>query len=642
MKRISLILAIILLIGITLRIYFLLNIGFLNLPDEIGTLIESQNIFKVIHSGGYFFLLNLWRNVSKADVWLRYFSLLWGIGVIFLGYLLGKEITNKFMGLALAFSLALSPVAIFYSLHVRFYSYFLFWAMFSLYLFFRWINEEKKNTLIYLILANIFLLTSHLFGFLLIYLQIIFILITRKNRRCKIFSIIMLIIPLVMIFLFYKFDKINNFFWLVLAKLHGVKNPYDSMKGLSVKELRKVVPIWYNLLFGYNIYPLNFLRIVFSFFLFIFFCSGLRYFFHCDKKKFWFIILVFIYITILSLGTGIISPVSHAGFHQRYVIYFLPLILIVLLFNIQSRHLFFKYGNLIFIVASFILGLWYDSSYYKKNLNLEKVLENNLKINNLLIFDRGSNVLLSYYFKHVEKKAIDSLTLDTDRFRKIFVMLNEWEPEIVDKYNIILRQNFSYYLPATLYYAYPRVIFQLEKKIQKENIIPIQYIPIEFQDVELPIKLKYSNKEYILNNPLTFRLVNNKFLYNFGEFQKIKQFVLFSTITNLSINKIKFGDSVGRIKFIKNGKEIYSFDLHYGLDTGGWMDKRADLLVAYEWHKKIAFIGRWGYREKYVDTRAKIFFKVIKFQDTLDFDSVELSSLKDDISLHIWGLFLEG
>jgi mannosyltransferase len=70
----------------------------------------------------YFFLLSFWMQWDTSDAWLRSLAVLFGIGSVFLIYQLGLRIATKAIALIAALIMALSPLFLWHSQEIRFYT----------------------------------------------------------------------------------------------------------------------------------------------------------------------------------------------------------------------------------------------------------------------------------------------------------------------------------------------------------------------------------------------------------------------------------------------------------------------------------------------------------------------------------------
>jgi hypothetical protein len=93
---------------------------------------EIRSVQKTLDGGGlppanllrpaYYVCLRVWMFFGMSDAWLRSLSVLFGVGSVYLTYLLGDRLSSRATGLVAALLLALSPLAIEQSQEVRMYA----------------------------------------------------------------------------------------------------------------------------------------------------------------------------------------------------------------------------------------------------------------------------------------------------------------------------------------------------------------------------------------------------------------------------------------------------------------------------------------------------------------------------------------
>ena len=91
--------------------------------DEIFSIQAAQkNIFSLtLNRPLYFVLLHFWMRFGSSEAWLRGLSVIFGLGSVFLIYLLGYRLSSKMTGLIAALLLTLSPLVINHAQEVRMY-----------------------------------------------------------------------------------------------------------------------------------------------------------------------------------------------------------------------------------------------------------------------------------------------------------------------------------------------------------------------------------------------------------------------------------------------------------------------------------------------------------------------------------------
>jgi len=136
---------------------FLLRLPLLNgsfWMDEAAQAIESMRPFSEQHliSGDfqpplYHYWVHFFTNVNLSEAWLRLASLIPGVGVIALIFMLPSSSKQERAALTVGAVLtSLSAFHVFYSQELRQYMLAAFWAILSWVLLFRWIQEKSRKT----------------------------------------------------------------------------------------------------------------------------------------------------------------------------------------------------------------------------------------------------------------------------------------------------------------------------------------------------------------------------------------------------------------------------------------------------------------------------------------------------------------
>jgi len=96
------------------------------------------------HPPGYFAILWVWsRLFGFSEIAVRAPSVIFGLGTIFITYLIGKNLFEQKVGLIAAFLLSLAPLHIYYSQEARMYSFAAFAATLSMYFMIGLLKNKK-------------------------------------------------------------------------------------------------------------------------------------------------------------------------------------------------------------------------------------------------------------------------------------------------------------------------------------------------------------------------------------------------------------------------------------------------------------------------------------------------------------------
>lgn len=160
--------------------------------DEMLTYAISSHSFPVgilkecwrldFHMPMYYIYVGLWMKLfGAADLSLRLSSVLWGVLCVPAFFYLGKIYKSKKLGYFLAVIAALSPIMIYYSQEVRFYSMLMFFATISLIYFLRILEIPSRRNFIFWGLANLVILYIYTMGIIFVGLEVLVLFIYLKN-----------------------------------------------------------------------------------------------------------------------------------------------------------------------------------------------------------------------------------------------------------------------------------------------------------------------------------------------------------------------------------------------------------------------------------------------------------------------------
>lgn len=178
--------------------------------DEANNVFHAHNFLLVdfitkypigdFHPPGYFALLWIWTHFfGFSEIMARIPSVIFGVGTVFLVYLLGKELFNKKTGLLASLFMALAPLHVYYSQEARMYSLATFTVILSFYFLL------KKNWIGY-VLAGALVLYSDYLPYLIFPVQIIYLIWCERNyfKKTLFFQVISFVFLVPWLFIFPK------------------------------------------------------------------------------------------------------------------------------------------------------------------------------------------------------------------------------------------------------------------------------------------------------------------------------------------------------------------------------------------------------------------------------------------------------
>ena len=132
------------------------------------------------HPPLFYILVHFWLKFGKNEFFLRILPLFFGILCIPSSNLIGRKIKNIKTSLLFCLFIALSPPLILWSQIVKSYTLFTFLTIISFASFISYMNSREKKWSIILTISNVLILYTHNFGFIVIFIQVLTLLILKK------------------------------------------------------------------------------------------------------------------------------------------------------------------------------------------------------------------------------------------------------------------------------------------------------------------------------------------------------------------------------------------------------------------------------------------------------------------------------
>lgn len=137
-----------------------------------------------VHPPLFYILLKLWAGISQSIFWLQLFPLLISLFTVIPLFLLCRvlELTKTETSIVLLL-ISVNSYFLEYSSDLRMYGLVQFFTLFSLWLFvkFQKENGEKRETILFLLFANLLLVYTHYFGWLIVGLEGAYLLYRQRN-----------------------------------------------------------------------------------------------------------------------------------------------------------------------------------------------------------------------------------------------------------------------------------------------------------------------------------------------------------------------------------------------------------------------------------------------------------------------------
>jgi uncharacterized membrane protein len=317
----------------------------------------------------------------------RIFSVFFFILLIFIFYHLLKLFFNKQKSLFIAGILSVNPFMLWMANETRVDTFNIFFCILNIYFFFVSLFKKKlKYNLIYFI-SCVWMLSVHPLTILIVLSQIIYIFLLKKKN-----------------YLIYILLSLTTYFLLnysyVIKGLSGVLTP-----GHTKLQFNFFLSYFFNTFFG-NKYFGGFYLLLFLFLLFFNFKKILK-----NEIILYSIITIFLSYSAIVLGYLFSFHIAA----PRYIEFIVPLIILVLIYNIDDvvikfkRKLLFITKLLIFIIIIINIFITNDNKPVKKP-NTKAALEI-MKSNNIEYIYINSDQYFSTYLKSVKYFKLQNFLL---------------------------------------------------------------------------------------------------------------------------------------------------------------------------------------------------------------------------------------
>jgi len=145
----------------------------------------------------WYLFLHIWMKVfGEGDFWLRFSSLIFGVSLIPVMYLVGKEYSSRLTGLIAAIITAINSMLIYYSQEVRLYSMLVLFGALSILFLIKIKNNPNKLNYCGYILSNTALIYTGTIGIMFLLYEVVLFsiyLLFKDTKRLKAFILAQLI-----------------------------------------------------------------------------------------------------------------------------------------------------------------------------------------------------------------------------------------------------------------------------------------------------------------------------------------------------------------------------------------------------------------------------------------------------------------
>jgi tetratricopeptide (TPR) repeat protein len=213
--------------------------------DEIGQVLYAQNFWwqTVLQSAQHvgntplsYLITHFTLHIGQSEGVLRLPALIWGVLSVFMVWRLGKLWFGKPIGYLAAFLLTFTPLHVYYSQEVRFYSLATFLTLLSLYTLSQAVDKNTQRSWLLFGVFHLLALYSHYYVLGVTAMQALWLQWTVHIRRCQRSRLISFLFAAgLAVLLFVPWVYYDNYY---IAQ--GVPNPRSSPRALVLSELAKL------------------------------------------------------------------------------------------------------------------------------------------------------------------------------------------------------------------------------------------------------------------------------------------------------------------------------------------------------------------------------------------------------------------
>lgn len=240
-KKAAFILLLIIVLSIFLQLFYLNSKGLSY--DEVSSIAHAEKGFNFTAQPFYRYK-PVFTLLFKAWIWLfgrsalavRLLTVFFGVGSVFLIYILASRLLSEDCGLIAAFLLSTSCFFIYHAQQANYHVFLLFLVALSYVYFLSFLSANSTKSAIGNVFINLLVVYTHPYGFLAVFSQALFIILDRKKIKEGIFKKWLywqaLFLPAVLFSLYFIFLS-NDFaravlWWAKMPNLLNIKETFET------------------------------------------------------------------------------------------------------------------------------------------------------------------------------------------------------------------------------------------------------------------------------------------------------------------------------------------------------------------------------------------------------------------------------
>jgi hypothetical protein len=639
--------------------------GMIPIGDEWGTVREVMD-FSNRHALSYFAFLRVWLEAGgESPEWLRLFSVLCGVLSVGAVWLWLKPARGTTIALVAALLIALSPMSLFYSRLLRFYSYHLLMAILFFAVYFQVAFSQQKpksGQIAALIGVGLLFGTSHLMAWLCIGLTILHYAIFRLRIPRWVYAagIAAVIVGAALILLFpgilneaYMFAQRAGNSYVILE--------YTNPRGITLVTAGKLGLQYHQMVLGMQVYPFD-LPIVIPALLLTagLLAVGLWRLWKAGRSWLAYAVIVGAgHIALLYLVFDSLLPAEvYRSVAIRYTLAAAPIFIWVVAEGIVGLGRRIGWiGGAAFLAFSVIGVVSYFNPTQRDQSDM--VLPA-FAINDdaqtrpvMIVADGRSGALIDYYIPLTDNltrwSAFDDVTPQLDQLPPgsgVFWMSNDWRRQFACQFNRQL-ETLSAWNESYAFVLFPQFVYGYDlgtpAAIRADGGVPLPraIFGLPLQDLSLPQTFMWDEQPRSVSGMMTMPTCDDRPTWSRnGLAGSASRLLLASHL--IGADSVPDGTLIGYLQVTGTDGEIARLEVRKGAQTQAWNDGACSGCESVlQWRKFFHAVGNSGYPEAYQDFTAHIWGTELALDGQTDIESITIEVEPDfGAEWNIWGLYL--
>ena len=651
-------------LALVLRLY---AIGLYSLEfDEYGSIWEARSVGLNWNSIIYSSLMHFWIRLGNSELWLRFPSVIFGIGTVVLLFKIGEKLGGWRTGVVAGLMAATAPSNIHHSQEVRFYSLFICSSAAFMLATISYVDSRRgPGDRLKVFLAGLVLLVSHFLGLLGLYAQGAATMVA-ANKRWKSRTVLTLaLIPLLMFGL--PLIPVFRNALLHLYQVYGNANGQSLLfTPFSIISFAKIAFAGYVFVFGYHVYPLRLIPVIAGLSLSVFLLArgALRLW----KQRQWrmlpftYLLTIFgVFIVLDSVGGRLATGVS-----PRHVAFAWPAFVVLVALGVSSFTRKTFYVLLVAVLGINALSLWLgwqrDWTYGIAS-DYRSAAQYALRWvgkDTALVADGWSRDAIDFYFPRGIPQVNSSSYLHgrdlsaLPPYQRLIFITNTWRPDSRRESSQVMEKLSDGFTCIDGRVDYPLFEYVLERKSSSayamrsgssQLLQPINFYGLEFQDLRLPVSVKVD--EVPLNVIGAYGLPDlegrRELSLPLSAAVNTHRLILLSDIVGAGV--LQPDQLIAEI-FVesKTGKTL-TVPLRLGKETSSWDEQcapSAPCRTVFQWHKRLAVTGQNRYEGAFRDFSAGLHGVVLDLPEEQEVVKLTIRYAANAGRLYVWGIALPG